>query len=265
MSTPRVNQKNSKFSFASRVLILASSLLLVVMLAGCSEISSAEEILERLNQAEEELNTLIETESTSDNASDSTEDSTEDSSSADDTSDSSSSDSESSDSEAGTSSTDSSTSSGTTGSSSSGSSSSSNSGSSSSSNSGSSGSSSSGSSSSSNSGSSSSSSATTASYSELSASLSDLTTRVEAAIATSEAVSVPTDVSSRLQAYRTAKAPLEALEDELDRLEDAVEYAARAGSITYAQMQELERSIDNLDDRLERAEDALERRMGVDD
>lgn len=205
MNAFQATKKTPVFSIASRTLMLASSLLLIALLAGCSAISAGEEVLERLDRIEEELEALRGSESASDN------------SSANDGSGSSS--SGSSGSETGTGSTGSSSSSGATGS----------------------------------------------SYDELSASLSNLTTRVEEAIAASEEVSVPTDASARPQAYYEAKSPLKALEDELDLLEDSVEYAERAGSITYEQMWELERSIDELDDRLDRAEDALERRMGVHD
>lgn len=95
--------------------------------------------------------------------------------------------------------------------------------------------------------------------------IADLETRVAEAVATADAVAVPANAADRPQAYFDATRPLEALDDEVDRLDDQVENAHRAHTIDRGTMWSLEDRLDAVDDQLDHAKDSLERRMGVDD
>ncbi|HJE21308.1 MAG TPA: hypothetical protein K8V31_03485 [Bifidobacterium pullorum] len=95
--------------------------------------------------------------------------------------------------------------------------------------------------------------------------ISDLESRVADAVATADAVTVPSSPADRPQAYFDATRPLEALDDEVDWLDDQVETAHRSHSIDRNTMWTMEDRLDVIDDQIDRAKDSLERRMGVDD
>ena len=100
---------------------------------------------------------------------------------------------------------------------------------------------------------------------EFTARVDDLAQRADEAAATAASAAVPQDPANRPKAYFDAKAPLEELDHELDRLDDAIEAAYAQGSITREDVWTLEQREDAIDDVLDRAEDDLELRMGVDD
>ena len=97
------------------------------------------------------------------------------------------------------------------------------------------------------------------------AAIADLESRASDAVATADAVAVPSAPADRPQAYFDATRPLEALDDEIDRLDDQVEDAHRAKTIDRNTMWSLEDRLDVVDDQIDQAKDSLERRMGIDD
>lgn len=107
--------------------------------------------------------------------------------------------------------------------------------------------------------------ASSASADEFTAQMDDLAKRADDAAATAGKVSVPSNATDRTQAYFDAKAPLEELDNELSRLDDAIEAAYAQGSLTREDVFALEKQEDAIDEVLDRAEDDLELRMGVDD
>lgn len=107
--------------------------------------------------------------------------------------------------------------------------------------------------------------ASSASADEFTAQMDDLAKRADDAAATAGKAQVPSNAADRAQAYFDAKAPLEELDNELSRLDDAIEAAYAQGSITREDVWALEKQEDAIDDVLDRAEDDLELRMGVDD
>ena len=107
--------------------------------------------------------------------------------------------------------------------------------------------------------------ASSASADEFTTQMDDLAKRADDAAATAGKVSVPSNAADRTQAYFDAKAPLEELDNELSRLDDAIEAAYAQGSLTREDVFALEKQEDAIDEVLDRAEDDLELRMGVDD
>ena len=107
--------------------------------------------------------------------------------------------------------------------------------------------------------------ASSASADEFTAQMDDLAKRADDAAATAGKAQVPSNAADRTQAYFDAKAPLEELDNELSRLDDAIEAAYAQGSITREDVFALEKQEDAIDEVLDRAEDDLELRMGVDD
>lgn len=97
------------------------------------------------------------------------------------------------------------------------------------------------------------------------AAIADLESRAADAVATADAVTVPSAPADRPQAYFDATRPLEALDDEIDRLDDQVEDAHRAKTIDRNTMWSLEDRLDAVDNQIDQAKDSLERRMGIDD
>lgn len=95
--------------------------------------------------------------------------------------------------------------------------------------------------------------------------ISDLEQRVSEAVSTANAVSVPSNAADRPQAYFDATKPLETLDDEVDRLDDQIESAHRAGTLDRNALWSLEQRLDAVDGQLDQAKDSLEHRMGVDD
>lgn len=107
--------------------------------------------------------------------------------------------------------------------------------------------------------------ASSASADEFTAQMDDLAKRADDAAATAGKAQVPSNAADRTQAYFDAKALLEELDNELSRLDDAIEAAYAQGSITREDVFALEKQEDAIDEVLDRAEDDLELRMGVDD
>lgn len=107
--------------------------------------------------------------------------------------------------------------------------------------------------------------ASSASADEFTAQMDDLAKRADDAAATAGKAQVPSNAADRAQTYFDAKAPLEELDNELSRLDDAIEAAYAQGSITREDVFALEKQEDAIDEVLDRAEDDLEQRMGVDD
>lgn len=97
------------------------------------------------------------------------------------------------------------------------------------------------------------------------AAIADLESRVADAVSTADAVAVPSSPADRPQAYFDATRPLEALDDEVDWLDDQVENAHRNHTIDRNTMWTMEDRLDAVEDQIDRAKDSLERRMGVDD
>ena len=76
------------------------------------------------------------------------------------------------------------------------------------------------------------------------AAIADLESRASDAVATADAVAVPSAPADRPQAYFDATRPLEALDDEIDRLDDQIEDAHRAKTIDRNTMWSLEDRLD---------------------
>ena len=65
--------------------------------------------------------------------------------------------------------------------------------------------------------------------------------------------------------YYSLKRQIDAIEDDLDALDDTFEHSYESGDMTFETYQARERSIDKLEDQLELSEDALENKFGIDD
>ena len=95
--------------------------------------------------------------------------------------------------------------------------------------------------------------------------IADLESRAAAAVETADAVAVPQAAADRPQAYFDAKAPLDALESEADRLEDQLEAQYRQGALERDAFWGFDQRLNAIEDSLDNAADRLELRMGVDD
>lgn len=65
--------------------------------------------------------------------------------------------------------------------------------------------------------------------------------------------------------FYSLKRQIDAIEDDLDALDDTFEHSYESGDMTFETYQARERSIDKLEDQLELSEDALENKFGIDD
>lgn len=99
----------------------------------------------------------------------------------------------------------------------------------------------------------------TASYPELA----DFDARVADLEAACGQVAPAADAQANYQTYLDMKARIDALDDEMDRYDDAQEAAARAGTVSYEDYVQIETEVDLLSDRLEHAEDAMEYTLGI--
>lgn len=79
------------------------------------------------------------------------------------------------------------------------------------------------------------------------------------------AVTPSGDRSADYQTFLDMQSQLDQLEHEMDAYEDEREADARAGSLSREDYLAIDHAIDVLDDRLDRAEDGLERTLGIDD
>ena len=61
------------------------------------------------------------------------------------------------------------------------------------------------------------------------------------------------------------KKQVDAVDDELDKLDDEFEYAYQMKEISFETYKARERTIEKLEDELELAEEALENKYGIDD
>ncbi len=95
--------------------------------------------------------------------------------------------------------------------------------------------------------------------------LADFSTRVDELVAEFEAVEPTSDRDADFQTYLDMESKANALDEEMDRYDDELERAVRAGDMTREDYRAAERELDRLDDRLSAAEDSLEYRLGVDD
>lgn len=103
------------------------------------------------------------------------------------------------------------------------------------------------------------------SVSDFEAQLASLEKKVDDAVAAADGAAVPENAADRPGAYHDAVAPLEKLDNQLDKFDDALEAAYRNGSMTQEEFWKLEKAESMLETKLEKAEDNLELRMGVDD
>lgn len=65
--------------------------------------------------------------------------------------------------------------------------------------------------------------------------------------------------------YYSLKRQIDAIEDDLDALDDTFEHSYESGDMTFETYQARERSIEKLEDQLELSENALENKFGIDD
>lgn len=74
-----------------------------------------------------------------------------------------------------------------------------------------------------------------------------------------------TDASKNQDKFYNLKRELDAVDHELDALDDDYEYQYDTGKLSAAKYKEIERKIDALEDKLDFAEDTLENKFGIDD
>ena len=73
------------------------------------------------------------------------------------------------------------------------------------------------------------------------------------------------DVSKNQDKFYSLKKELDAIDHELDTLDDDYEHQYDTGKLSAAKYKEIERRIDALEDKLDFAEDTLENKFGIDD
>lgn len=93
----------------------------------------------------------------------------------------------------------------------------------------------------------------------------ELSQKVESAIQLADATQPKSTHSENINLYGQVKMQIEPVEFELEQFENQIEMALRAGTLTYDQYSQLDRTLDQLDHRLDMAKDSLEWRLGVDD
>ena len=74
-----------------------------------------------------------------------------------------------------------------------------------------------------------------------------------------------TNASENHEQFYTLKRQVDAVDDELDKLDDEFEYAYQMKEISFEIYKARERAIEKLEDELELAEEALENKYGIDD
>lgn len=93
----------------------------------------------------------------------------------------------------------------------------------------------------------------------------ELSQKVESAIQLADSTQPKSTHSENINLYGQVKMQIEPVEFELEQFENQIEMALRAGTLTYDQYSQLDRTLDQLDHRLDMAKDSLEWRLGVDD
>ncbi len=74
-----------------------------------------------------------------------------------------------------------------------------------------------------------------------------------------------TNASENHEQFYTLKKQVDAVDDELDKLDDEFEYAYQMKEISFETYKARERAIEKLEDELELAEEALENKYSIDD
>lgn len=93
----------------------------------------------------------------------------------------------------------------------------------------------------------------------------ELSQKVESAILLADSTQPKSTHTENINLYGQVKMQIEPVEFELEQFENQIEMALRAGTLTYDQYSQLDRTLDQLDHRLDMAKDSLEWRLGVDD
>lgn len=95
-------------------------------------------------------------------------------------------------------------------------------------------------------------------FSKYETKISQITKKIQAAKPVS-------DVSKNQDKFYSLKKELDAIDHELDTLDDDYEHQYDTGKLSAAKYKEIERRIDALEDKLDFAEDTLENKFGIDD
>ncbi|WP_042349283.1 hypothetical protein [Bacillus massiliigorillae] len=93
----------------------------------------------------------------------------------------------------------------------------------------------------------------------------DFSAEVAAMIKKAESTKPIGTKDENLNTYLAVKQEIEQLDDSMDAYDDQLEADYHAGNLTAEQYQTQERKLDALEDQLDQAENALEIRFGIDD
>lgn len=102
-------------------------------------------------------------------------------------------------------------------------------------------------------------------YDRYAAKISDLDGRADKLWKDVEGYKPANNGHSNKQQHKAIFNKIDALDDETDDLEDAIEHSYKKGELSKSQYRALENSLDKVDDKLEDMEDYLEHRLGIDD
>ena len=102
-------------------------------------------------------------------------------------------------------------------------------------------------------------------YDRYAAKISDLDGRTDKLWKDVEGYKPANNGHSNKQQHKAIFNKIDALDDETDDLEDAIEHSYKKGELSKSQYRALENSLDKVDDKLEDMEDYLEHRLGIDD
>lgn len=92
-----------------------------------------------------------------------------------------------------------------------------------------------------------------------------LTEKVQKAVQNADAATASGSLNERISVFFEHKTALDALDRELDALEDDFEAQYRSGSLRYEDFRTRDRKIEDLEESLDAAEDRLENRFALDD
>ena len=92
-----------------------------------------------------------------------------------------------------------------------------------------------------------------------------LTEKVQEAVQKADAATASGSLNERISVFFEHKTALDALDRELDALEDDFEAQSRSGSLRYEDFRTRDRKIEDLEESLDDAEDRLENRFALDD
>ena len=92
-----------------------------------------------------------------------------------------------------------------------------------------------------------------------------LTEKVQKAVQNADAATASGSLNERISVFFEHKTALDALDRELDALEDDFEAQYRSGSLRYEDFRTRDRKIEDLEESLDDAEDRLENRFALDD